>query len=99
MSGLDAEVVAQKIPDSTLDTVAMAGLRLGRQMIASERGSVVNATDADDQVRIRTAQAPNPYLTHRTTAVSSVSGGNVPPSVAMTFTPPSRMEPVAVPYR
>jgi hypothetical protein len=32
-SGLDAEVVAQKIPNSTLDTVAMAGLRLDKQMI------------------------------------------------------------------
>ena len=58
--GLDAEVVAQKIPNSTLDTVAMAELRLGKRMIASERETVVNATDADDQVRIRTAQAPNP---------------------------------------
>jgi hypothetical protein len=52
VAGLDAEVVAQKIQVGTLDAVAMAGLRLGGQMIASERETVVNATDADDEVRI-----------------------------------------------
>jgi hypothetical protein len=60
VAGLDADVDAQMIQNSTLDAFAMAGLRLGGQMIASERETVVNATDADDEVRIWTAQARDP---------------------------------------
>jgi hypothetical protein len=66
-----------------------------RAMIAAEHEAVVTTTDADDELRILT-----PYLTHRITLVSVVSAGRVPLSVARRFTlPPSRMEPVAVPYR